>query len=311
MKILVTGANGFIGKRLVEKLSKEHTVYGFSIVEDEVPGAKELIIGDVVKDLSGLYRKRFDVVYHLAAILDESHPDLWSVNVEGTRNMLDFCVNRKISRFITLGPIGVLGETKEPAKEDFPYNATTNYEKSKVEAERLIMNYKLKHQIPYTILRSTIVYGPNRFWEQIFKAVKAGYPLIGSGENYFHLVYADDVVDSLLLALDVKAKNQIYHIAGPDPHTYKETYELMANALGVEVPSNTIPVAVAKARALAHETSSKIQGKKPNVTLLRASIDRLVRNRVVSIEKAKREIGFEPKFTLEKGMEKTVKELGF
>lgn len=311
MKILVTGANGFIGKRLVEKLSKEHDVYGFSVVEDEVVGAKELIIGDVVKDLSGLTRKRFDAVYHLAAVLDESNPDMWSVNVDGTRNMLNLCVNRKVERFITLGTMGVLGNTEEPAKEDFPYNPTTLYEKSKVEAERLIMDYKLRYQIPYTIMRSTIVYGPNQFWGQILFAVKNGYPLIGKGENKFHLIYVDDVVDALVLALDTRAKNQIYHVAGLDVHTYKETYEIMAELLEVEMTTRTVPVMFAKMRALTHEASSKVKGKPPKVTMMRSSIDRLVRNRVVSIDKAKKELGYKPRYSLREGMRETITELGF
>jgi nucleoside-diphosphate-sugar epimerase len=311
MKILVTGADGFVGKRLVERLSHEHSVCAFSLFDREVPGASELVVGDIVKDLSGLARKRFDVVYHLAAVLDETSPDLWSVNVEGTRNILELCKNRKIERFITLGPIGVLGETREPAKEDLPYNPTTNYEKSKAEAERVIMDYKLRYQIPYTIMRSTIVYGPNEFWKQIIEAARKGYPVIGAGSNAFHLVYVDDVIDALLLALDVKAKNQIYHIAGPDVLSYKETYALIAKLLGAEMTKSTIPVPLAKARAFAHETSSRLQGKPPSITMMRASIDRLIRNRSVNTEKAQKELGFKPKYPLEKGMKKTLKELGF
>ncbi|MCD4740157.1 NAD(P)-dependent oxidoreductase [archaeon] len=311
MKILVTGADGFVGKRLIEKLSKEHSVSAFSLFDKKIPGAKEVIVGDVIKDLSGLDRKRFDVIYHLAAVLDESNPDLWTVNVEGTRNMLELCKNRKFERFISLGPIGVLGETKEPSREDFPYNPSTDYERSKVEAERIIMDYKLKHQIPYTTMRSTIIYGPNTFWKQILSAVKKGYPLIGKGENYFHLVYIDDVIDALLLALDVNAKNQIYNIAGPDTHTYKETYEIMSELLGVDMTERSIHPVVAKARALTHEASSKVQGKSPKVTLMRSSIERLLRNRIVNIEKARKELGFKPKFSLREGMRKTINELGF
>jgi nucleoside-diphosphate-sugar epimerase len=311
MRILVTGADGFIGSRLVKELSRDHSVVALCLEKEEVRGAQEVVNEDLASDLSKLSKKRFDAVFHLAAVLDETDPSVWEINVEGTRNLLELCKRRKIERFVFLGPIGVLGETKEPAREDFPYNPQTHYEKSKAEAERVIMDYKLRYQIPYTIVRSTIVYGPNRFWSQILKAAKKGYPLIGKGDNYFHLVYIDDIVRALAVTLDVKAKNQIFHVAGPDPKTYKETYEIITKLLGVPKPETNIPVPVAKARALAHEVSSKVQGKRPDVTLLRASIDRLVRNRIVSTEKIERELGFKPYYTLEKGMEKTVKTLGF
>jgi len=311
MRILVTGADGFIGKRLVKALSKEHSVTAFCLEKKELDGARDVVAGNLTGDLSGISRKRFDAVYHLAAVLDETNPSLWDVNVEGTRRLLEVCKRRKIRRFVFLGPIGVLGETREPAREDFPYNPQTSYEKSKAEAERTIMDYKLRYQIPYTIMRSTIVYGPNRFWRQILEAAKKGYPLVGKGDNYFHLVYVDDVVEALTLMLDLKTKNQIYHVAGPDVYTYKETYELIARLLGVPKPEASIPVPVAKARALAHELSSKLRGRKPNVTLIRASIDRLVRNRIVSTEKIERELGFKPKHSLEKGLKKTIKALGF
>lgn len=309
MKILVTGADGFVGSRLVKKLAKEHSVIAFSLTNKEIPGAKQVIIGDVLKDLSGLYKKHFDVVYHLAAVLDESNPELWDVNVEGTRNLLELCKNRRIERFIYSSSIGVLGETKEPAKEDFPYNPQTKYEKSKAEAERIVMDYRLRYRIPYTIVRSTIVYGPNDFWRQIFEAARQGFPIIGTGNNYFHLIYVDDFVDALVEVLNPVAKNKIYHVAGPDPHTYKDTYKLIAKILKVEPPTRHVPTSVAKAMALAHETRAKLQGKKPKVTLMRTSIDRLVRNRIVSTEKIERELGFKPRYTLEEGLRKTVQEL--
>ncbi|MCD6414913.1 MAG: NAD(P)-dependent oxidoreductase [Candidatus Diapherotrites archaeon] len=309
MRILVTGADGFVGSRLVKKLSENHSVLAFSRSKKEIPGAKQVIVGDVLKDLSGLRKKHFDVVYHLAAVLDESNPELWSVNVEGTRNLLELCKNRNVERFVYTSSIGVLGETKEPAEEDFPYNPQTKYEKSKAEAERLVMDYRLKYRIPYTIVRSTIVYGPNSFWKQIFEAAREGYPIIGSGSNYFHLVYVDDFVDALVAVLDLRAQNQIYHVAGPDVYSYKETYHMIAKALGAKAPDKHVPVSLAKAMALAHETRAKLQREKPKLTMMRASIARLVRNRIVSTKKIEKELGFKPNYPLEKGLKKTVQEL--
>ena len=170
------------------------------------------------------------------------------------------------------------------------------------------MDYPINHQIPYTIVRATIIYGPNTFWKQIFDAAKSNYPLIGKGDNYFHLVYVDDVVQFLLLALAPQARNQIYNLAGPDALTYRETYKLICKALHKRFPSNSINPIAAKAAGVAYLARSRLRGEKPDVTLLPSSIDRLLRNRIVDTSKAK-SLGYKPKYKLEKGIAKTIKEL--
>lgn len=300
MRILITGAKGFVGTRLTKALQKKgHTIIGFD--RDD---------GNLLTEegLANIRSKRFEAVYHLAAQLDETAPDLWETNVEGTKNLLEICKRRELERFILLNPIGLLGETKHPAKEDDPYNPKTRYEKSKAEAERIVMDYRLKHQIPYTIIRSTIIYGPNRFWKQIFQAAKENYPMIGKGDNYFHLIYIDDVINFLVLALKPEARNQIYNLAGPDVHTYHDTYKMICKALHKRFPSQTINPIAAKAAGVAYLARAKVRREKPKVTMLPSSIDRLLRNRIVDISKAKA-LGYKPKFKLEKGLTKAIKEL--
>ncbi len=307
MRILITGVSGFVGSRLAKKLLKAgHTVIGVSRSNPRIRGV-DVIKADITKweDVKRI-RKKFDVVYHLAAELDESSPKLWEVNVTGTKNMLELVKNRSIKRFIYLSSLGVLGETKEPAMEDMPYNPKTKYERSKAEAERMITYYWLKYNIPYTILRATIILGPNKTWEKIFKAAKEGYPIIGSGANYWHLVYVDDVISALTKALSPVARNKIYHIAGPDALTYEEVYRIICKKLKVKTPKERVAPHVAKVYAMAHEIKAKISGRNPEPTMMRSSIDRLIRNRISSIERAKKELGWRPRWPTEKAIERTV-----
>ncbi|MFH1127204.1 MAG: NAD(P)-dependent oxidoreductase [archaeon] len=309
MKILITGGTGFLGARLTKKLIKEGhdvTIYSRNGSEEtKKSGAKE-IIGDACdKETIDNALKKIDIVYHLAANLDESDPDMEKTNIRSTGNMIEACKKNKIKRLIFTSSIGVLGYTKEPAKEDMPCNPTTRYEKSKMECERLIKG----SGIPYTIARITIIYGQNRFWRQIFRAAKKGYPVIGRGDNYWHLVYVDDVVDALILMLKDEAKNKIYHIADNDPHTYLDTYRIICKTLGLPEPKKHVPVLLVKTVAFIHETKCKLTGKKPNVTKMRSSIDRLIRNRIVSIRKAKKELGYSPKYDLKTGLKKTYEDM--
>jgi nucleoside-diphosphate-sugar epimerase len=307
MKILVTGSSGFLGKKLCESLSGRNKIIRF----DRGGEGKNLIKGDITnpQDVAKAFLQKPDVVFHLAAILDETSPDLYRVNVEGTKNVLEESMRNKVKRFILVGPVGVLGESKEPLTEKNPYKPETIYEKSKVRAEELVKQYYREYGLNYTIVRLTIIYGNNSFWRQIISAAKNGYPLIGDGKNYWHLVYIDDAVKGLCLMLKDKAKNQIYNLAGPDPHTYEETYNMINKTLGIAQMKKHVPVYLANSIALANEIKFKLTGQKPDVTKVRASITRLIRNRVVSIEKAKKELGFKPSFNLPKGMKKTVSEV--
>ncbi len=315
-KILVTGATGFVGKRLVRRLLDDgHTV---TILTRDVSRAKSFF-GDAVsvyegditrpETLKGLARRQFSYVFHLAAELNESSPDLWVINVDGTRNLLESIKGKKLNRFIYLSSIGVLGQTNGPAREDMPYNPETKYEESKAEAERIITYFWLKHHIPYTIIRSTIIYGPNRIFAEILKAAKSGYPLIGRGNNRFHLIYVDDVVDALVKAMDPIAENKIYHIAGPDVLTYKDTYTLMCRLMGVKPPDRRVPRPVMLAFATAYEKLARVSSKQPKTTMMSSSIKRLTRDRVVDTSLIRRELGWEPRFSLEEGLKRTISEL--
>lgn len=313
MRILVTGANGFIGKRLVKKLvENDNSVIALTHSPASLPNV-EVVQGDLTyaEGLKGLKRKHFDAVFHLAAVLDESSPDLWEVNVNGTRNLLDFCKNRKIDRFVFLSSIGVLGGSDEPLDESMPYSPDTKYERSKAEAERLVMRYRLRENLDYTIFRPTIALGPNGFWNEIFQAALNQYPIIGEGDNDFHLIYVDDLVDALASAFVPRARNEIYHVAGSECKTYLETYKDICDVLDVDLPDRRVPVSLAKSRAFLHEFVSTLKGETPRLTLMKSSVERLIRNRRVDTSRAEKDLGFSPEFSLRQGIEETAEELGY
>lgn len=309
MRILVTGGTGFLGKRLVQKLLDEgHEVAVFSRhVQEDLPDTVTVYAGDV-RNKTGLKKAflKIDAVYHLAVCLNESDPDMWDINVEGTKNVVELCKANKVKQLVYMSSSGVLGETKTASKEKSPYNPKTLYEKSKMEAEKIIKG----SGVPYTIVRTTIIIGPNMIWAKIFEAAKKGYPIIGNGKNYFHLVYIEDVVGMLLAVLNNrKAADGIFHIASKDTPTYEQVYEMICGELGCQMTKKHVPVRLAYMMSSLHTTKRKVQGKQPNLTMMKSSIDRLVRNRIVSTEKARRVLGFEPKYSTRDAIRETVKYL--
>ncbi|MEM7819699.1 MAG: NAD(P)-dependent oxidoreductase [Candidatus Aenigmatarchaeota archaeon] len=305
MLTFVTGGTGFIGKRLVKKLKeKGDDVIVFSRHEDKELSdiGVKFVIGNII-DKEDL-RKAFpvDFVYHLAANLDESDPLMFDTNVSGTKNIVELSKEYGTKGIILLSSCGVLGNTKI-ADENSSYNPKTKYEKSKAEAEKIVIN----SGINYAIIRAPIIIGPNEIWLNIIKAAKNKYPIIGSGKNHFHLAYVDDVVDFMILARESKnALNQIFNIATPDIPTYKEVYKMICDELGIEMPRRHMPVFLIKLIASLHLISCKIKRKKPKLVFMKSSIDRLIRDRIVSIEKAKKLLGFVPKIDTHTALKYTI-----
>lgn len=305
MRILITGGTGFLGRRLAQEAKRRGAdVAIFARNPDkalEALGIK-MIAGDIMSREQ--LRKAFaghDVVYHLAAEIDESSPDLWNMNVEGTRNVVQACKSTGIKRLILASSIGVLGGSNGVLTEDSPYAPETRYEKTKVASEKLVK----ASGIPYTIARMPPIVGPNKVWAKIFDAAKKEYPIIGSGNNYWALVYINDVIEALLKTLRQAAKNQTYNIAEAEPHTYNEVYFTITRTIECPAPERHVPVWIAMIGAFFYELKCKLAHKKPSVTMMMASIKRLTSSRNVSIEKAKRDLEYSPKYSIEEAMKKT------
>jgi nucleoside-diphosphate-sugar epimerase len=299
--ILVTGGTGFLGRRLVEKLPD---VIVFAREEDRELNEKgvKVFTGDIKnkeeleKAFSGV-----DIVYHLAANLDESDSNMYNDNVIGTRNVVELSKKNQIKKIIFMGSCGALGDSGV-AKENSPYNPKTKYEKSKAESEKIIK----ESGITYTVVRAPVMLGPNNIWLKIMQAAKQHYPIIGSGKNHFHLAYVDDVVRLLVLVKD-RGDNQVFHIAVTDTPTYEEIYKMICEEAGFSFTDKHISVWLIKLLSSFHTFSRKIRGKKPSLTMMKSSIHRLIRDRVIDMENTKKSLDFEPKYDTRTAIRETVK----
>jgi len=157
LKILLTGATGFIGKNFVSYL-KSKNVSVDSINRDILKNDKKL--DEFVKSKHLKMRQNYDVLVHLAAELDDSSKKLIPVNVTLTKKLLKMCVKNKIDRFTFASSHLVYGKTDYlPIDEEHPTKPKTNYGKSKLLAEDICKKYSENFNLKISILRISSVYG--------------------------------------------------------------------------------------------------------------------------------------------------------
>ena len=217
MKIFLTGAGGFVGRHLIEKL-KGHDVTCFVRKDYDYLKDFKTVHGDL-KFLSNVidYIKDFDVVIHLAANLwvTDNHT-MYLDNVVATKNIIEACKKNNIKRIITLSTSSATSEN------------LSEYGKTKLEADKLIMNSKLD----YTILKPTMIYGDGgRGFIRILRHIKKYpiVPVVGHGKTLMQPVFVEDVADAITKCLDnPKAIGKVYNIAGPKAITMNELFDAIS-----------------------------------------------------------------------------------
>ncbi len=248
MRVLVTGATGFIGKNLVDALlSQKHEVFALVRPTSNSDYLKSrnvnLVIGDVVDfdSLVKLISYGFDAVYHCAAYVDDKNWDkLYQANVIGTDNVCRFCFEAKIKKLIYLSSVSVVsGNLIDPLQEDLPYKFSNLYGKSKMMAEQKVMEYRAKG-LAVAVVRPCMIYGED---EPHMLAILFGLlrrrmlPIVDGGEYKFHLVYIKNVVDVLIMALHNEALfKDTFFVADEEVLTTKEVFFTLAQSICAKSP---------------------------------------------------------------------------
>jgi nucleoside-diphosphate-sugar epimerase len=239
-KVLVTGAAGFVGARVVESLF--------------LTGAAEVRAGIRQWSSPGLPRlARFPVDIVFCDVMNKSQVEKamegttiivnsilgdGKVNVEGTQNLLEEAKKHDLQRFVHISTAEVYGVPSGEITETTPYAYTgSEYADSKIEAEKLCIEYQ-KQGVPVTILRPPIVYGPfDMMWIVFFtKRLQTGRLGIykGLGEGYCNLLYVDDLVQSIWLAANRKeAIGEAFNINGPEVITWNEYFRRFNSLLNL------------------------------------------------------------------------------
>jgi len=321
VRILVTGATGFIGRHLVNALLKEDK-YDIVVMYRNSEKVKELEklgietrYGDLseIKTLDNI-TKDVDVVIHLAALMrfHAKWEKLYMQNVVATKIIAEDAMKNGVDYFIYTSSTEAIGPVKTiPADETHPYNPDYTYGISKMMAEKILNKFHEENGFPVTILRPTGVYGPGDLYVtySVLKAIANGKMkyLPGKGDKYVHFTYVEDVIQGFIKALENRsaAIGETFIIASDDYYTYKDAFTIMAELLGAPPPEKSIPVPLAKVLIWFVETANKI--KRVDDFVMHTSVVRdMTKNRAYSNKKAKEKLGFSPKYNFREGMKITI-----
>jgi nucleoside-diphosphate-sugar epimerase len=318
-KVLVTGATGFMGKRLVKGLiAEKYDVSVFvrneMLARNEFGDACKIIVGDITKPetLTGVFES-IDIVYHLAALMghdlpsEEAFAKFRAINVQGTVNVVNECKRADIKRFIHVSSTAAMGLLTVPVvNEETNCAPYTPYQVTKFEGEQFVLEEYKTNAFPAVILRPSMVYGPGFKGDflTMAKVCKTGFfPKIGMGENLSPALFISDLTDALLLFAQNGKLGEVYLLSSEKSYTLKETALIIGGALNKKIHFIYAPVWLALFGAWMLEKISNVRGK--HVPVTRRNIRSMVTDRVFDVRKAQK-VGFQQSISLEVGLKETV-----
>jgi nucleoside-diphosphate-sugar epimerase len=318
---LVTGATGFVGSHVAEALvARGDTVRTIARPGSDTALLEQLGVRIVRGDLTDAAAIQqacsgVDVVIHCGAKVGDWGPvdDYRKVNVEGLRLLLDAVVKTPLQRFVLVSSLGVYAARHHygtDETEPLPDHHIDGYTQSKVEAERLALEYHRKQGVPVAVLRPGFIYGPRdrSVLPRIATRLKERSIIyIAKGRYALNTTYVANLVDAILLAVDNPAAvGEVFNITDGEFVSKRQFFEAVASGTGMPRPRGSVPVWLARFVANWRESVFRRKNKPHPPRATQAQLKFAGLNLDFSIAKARMKLGYEPKVNFKEGMQRAI-----
>jgi UDP-glucose 4-epimerase len=236
LNFLITGGSGFFGSILQKRLLDDgHTCVNIDLEKDEMKH-KNLtsVVGDIrdAETVEKVFQDYgpFDACFHIAAQLAHAVKEkefLWESNVNGTENIAQACIKNGVKKLVFTSSNCLWGDPMgRPVLETDKPDPVEIYGRSKVEGEKILLNYKEK--LDSIIIRCPTIIAAGRLGllAILYEFMEEGRKVwvVGGGKNKYQFIYADDLVNACIKALDVQ-KTEIFNIGSDHVQSFREIYE--------------------------------------------------------------------------------------
>lgn len=320
MKILITGATGFVGREIVsELLDGNFEVYqiGNSNVNSRFPQT-DFFKTDITdyEDVCRLQSlKEVDAVVHSAGLAHQfgsiKKEKFQKTNVEGTKNILELAIILKVKHFVLISSTAVYGTEKKTGKdlkvidEGAPCCPQTFYAESKLEAEQTAVEICRQNNIDLTIFRLSPVIGEGNIGNvaRMVEAIdRRRFLWIGTGENYKSLIYKKDVGRACREVLTKKKKGiETFNLAA-EPVLMRDFVAGAAKKLNKKIPNFSVPPRLLESFFLINEKTLQLK----RISKVSQTIEKWLSDDVYSAEKFEREYNFRPETSITEALEKQI-----
>ncbi len=314
-KVLVTGAAGFLGTSLVEKLCRSGHHVRVVLHDSQHPisqlGNVETVAADIrdaksVQDIAD----GCGAIVHLAAkvhALDDSgeEQDYEAVNVDGTKHILDAAVRSGVSRIVFASSVKVFGEeTTECVDETRAPDPQTAYGRSKWRAEQLVSEYAARHDLTAVSLRLPMVYGPTKKGNlyRMIEAIDHGrFPVLPRLSTVRSLLHVENFVQAVLLCLRAPCfQRAAYVVADSKPYCVTDLYDWLRAGLGKALPRWRVPLWMLKSGARCGDVLQAISGSPAPLTT--QQLTKLIGGAWYSSTAITHELGYQAAYSFEQAV---------
>jgi nucleoside-diphosphate-sugar epimerase len=319
--VLVTGATGFVGSHVAEALvARGDSVRTIARSGSDTALLEKLGVSVVRGDLTDPVAVKqacagVDVVIHCGAKVGDWGPveEYRKVNVEGLRLLLDAVVKTPLQRFVLVSSLGVYAARHHygtDETEPLPDHHIDGYTQSKVEAERLALEYHRKQNVPVAVLRPGFIYGPRdrSVLPRIATRLKERSIIyIAKGRYALNTTYVSNLVDAILLGVENPAAvGEVFNITDGEFVSKRQFLEAAADGTGMPRPRGSVPVWLARFVANWRESVFRRKNKPHPPRATQAQLKFAGLNLDFSIAKARTKLGYEPKVNFNEGMQRAV-----